>query len=308
MEKKLILKPGREKSLLRRHPWIFSGAVQAVTGEPGKGDTLIVESSKGEFLGRCGYNPESSIRGRIWTFAEEEDNADFFLNKLRIAITLRRDIGVLNSFNNSSRLVHAESDGLPGLIVDQYGEHLVVQFLTAAMDAWRGEVVKALADLTGIHDIFERSDVDVRKLEDLEERVGVLSGDEPTERLEIMENGLKFLVDIREGQKTGFYLDQRNNRAAMAEFAEGKSILNCFSYTGGFTVYGLKAGAESVLSIDSSQDANDLALENIRLNGLDESKARFITGDVFKKLRTLRDSSRSFDLIVLDPPKFAATA
>jgi len=308
VEKKLILKPGREKSLLRRHPWIFSGAVQAVTGEPGKGDTLIVESSKGEFLGRCGYNPESSIRGRIWTFAEEEDNADFFLNKLRIAITLRRDIGVLNSFNNSSRLVHAESDGLPGLIVDQYGEHLVVQFLTAAMDAWRGEVVKALADLTGIHDIFERSDVDVRKLEDLEERVGVLSGDEPTERLEIMENGLKFLVDIREGQKTGFYLDQRNNRAAMAEFAEGKSILNCFSYTGGFTVYGLKAGAESVLSIDSSQDANDLALENIRLNGLDESKARFITGDVFKKLRTLRDSSRSFDLIVLDPPKFAATA
>jgi 23S rRNA (cytosine1962-C5)-methyltransferase len=145
-------------------------------------------------------------------------------------------------------------------------------------------------------------------LEGLEERKGVLMGVEPPDRIEIIENGLKFLVDIKNGQKTGFYLDQRNNRSAMAEFAEGKTILNCFSFTGGFTVYGLQTGAESVLSIDSSQDANDLALENIRLNGLDEEKARFITGDVFKELRTLRDSSQSFDLIVLDPPKFAATA
>lgn len=308
MVKKLILKPGREKSLLRRHPWIFSGAVQSVIGEPQKGDTLTVESSKGDFLGRCGYNPESSIRGRMWTFADEEVNANFFSSKLRIAISLRREIGILDPFNNSCRLVHAESDGLPGLIVDQYGDRLVVQFLTAAIDAWRDEIVLALVDHTGIHDIYERSDVDVRGLEGLDERVGSLSGDEPPVQIEIQENGLKFLVDIKNGQKTGFYLDQRGNRAAMAEFAQGKSVLNCFSYTGGFTVYGLQAGADSILSIDSSQDANELALENIRLNDLDEEKADFITGDVFKELRTLRDSGRSFDLIVLDPPKFAATA
>jgi 23S rRNA (cytosine1962-C5)-methyltransferase len=308
VEKKLILKPGREKSLLRRHPWIFSGAVQEVKGEPQKGDILIVESSRGEYLGKCGYNPESSIRGRMWTFSEEEIDADFFIEKMRIAIILRKDLNYINSYNNSCRLIHAESDGLPGLIVDQYGDHLVVQLLTAAVEPWRDVIVQALADLTGIRNIYERSDVDVRALEGLDERKGVLMGDEPPDRIVILENGLKFLVDIKNGQKTGFYLDQRGNRAALSEFAEGKSILNCFSYTGGFTVYGLQAGADSVLSIDSSQDANSLALENIQLNGLDEEKTNFITGDVFKELRTLRDSGRSFDLIVLDPPKFASTA
>ena len=227
---------------------------------------------------------------------------------MRIAILLRKEIHLIDPLNNSCRLVHAESDGLPGLIVDQYGNHLVVQFLTAAIEPWRDVIIQSLAKLTGVRNIYERSDVDVRKLEGLEEWVGVLLGEEPPERVEIIENGLKFLVDIEHGQKTGFYLDQRNNRTALSEFAEGRSILNCFSYTGGFTVYGLRAGAESVLSIDSSQDANDLALKNIRLNRLDESKAHFITGDVFKELRALRDSGQSFDLIVLDPPKFAATA
>jgi 23S rRNA (cytosine1962-C5)-methyltransferase len=244
----------------------------------------------------------------MWTFSEEEVDADFFKEKLRIAIILRKEINYLNTFNNSCRLVHAESDGLPGLIVDQYYDYLVVQFLTAAIETWRNGIVQALAELTDIRNIYERSDVDVRMLEGLEERKGVWMGDEPPDRIEIIENGLKFLVDIKSGQKTGFYLDQRNNRSAMAEFAEGKTILNCFSYSGGFTVYGLQAGAEIVLSIDSSQDANDLAIQNIRLNNLDEKKANLVTGDVFKELRTLRDSGRSFDLIVLDPPKFAATA
>ena len=307
MDKKLILKPGREKSLLRRHPWIFSGAIQETAGQPLKGDTLVVESSQGEFLGRCGYNPESSIRGRMWTFGEDAVNADFFLDKLRIAISLRRNIEYLNTENNSCRLVHAESDGLPGLIVDRYGGHLVVQFLTAAIESWRDAILHSLSELTGIGHIYERSDVDVRRLEGLDERKGVLLGDEPPDWIEIVEDGLRFLVDIKGGQKTGFYLDQRRNRAALKDFAENKTILNCFSYTGGFSVYGLEAGAESVLSIDSSQDANHLALENLRLNGLDEEKAHFITGDVFKELRTLRDSGQSFDLVVLDPPKFAAT-
>ena len=308
MNKRLILKPGREKSLLRRHPWIFSGAVQEVRGEPDKGDTLSVESAKGEFLGYCGYNPDSSIRGRMWTFDENEINASFFKEKLRIAITLRKEIKYLKSQNNACRLVHAESDGLPGLIVDQYDDRLVVQFLTAAADAWRGEIISALNDLTGIGNIYERSDVDVRRLEGLEERKGVLLGEEPYDKIQITENGLNFLVDIKRGQKTGFYLDQRNNRAALAEFAQGKDMLNCFSYTGGFAVYGLRAGAKSVLSIDSSQDANDLALENVRINEFDEGKAQFLTGDVFQELRKFRDSGRSFDLIVLDPPKFAATS
>ncbi len=308
MDKRLILKPGREKSLLRRHPWIFSGAIQHVQGDPNKGDTLAVESAKGDFLGYCGYNPDSSIRGRMWTFDENEINASFFKEKLRIAISLRRDIDYIDSQNNACRLIHAESDGLPGLIVDQYGEYLAVQFLTAAIDTWRDEIIAALAEITGIRCIYERSDVEVRRLEGLEERKGVLLGEEPPSRIEIIENGLKFLVDIKGGQKTGFYLDQRNNRAALAEFARDKDILNCFSYTGGFAVYGLNAGAHSVLSVDSSQEANDLALENSRLNGLKEEKANFITGDVFQELRKFRDARRSFDLIVLDPPKFASTS
>jgi 23S rRNA (cytosine1962-C5)-methyltransferase len=308
MDKCLVLKPGREKSVLRRHPWIFSGAVQEVRGEPQKSDTLAVESAKGEFLGYCGYNPDSSIRGRMWTFDKRELGASLFKEKMRIAISLRKELSFLNSDNNACRLVHAESDGLPGLVVDQYNDHLVVQFLTAAADAWRGEIIAALADLTGIKTIYERSDVDVRRLEGLAERKGILFGEEPPDKIQITENGLNFLVDIKHGQKTGFYLDQRENRAALAEFVQDKDMLNCFSYTGGFTVYGLKAGAKSALSIDSSQEANDIALENIRLNGLNERKAHFITGDVFQALRQFRDARRSFDLIVLDPPKFAATS
>lgn len=307
MEKKLILNPGREKSLLRRHPWIFSGAVQKVMGDPDKGDTLVVESSRGEFLGRCGYNPVSSIRGRMWTFGDEEINAEFFHDKLRIAIILRIEIFYINPLNNSARLIHAESDGLPGLIVDQYGEFLVVQFLTAAIETWKEAIIQALFELTGIKNIYERSDVDVRKLEGLDELTGVIKGAEPPEKIEILENGLKYWVDIKHGQKTGFYLDQRNNRAAINDFARAKSILNCFSYSGGFTIYALNAGASSVLSIDSSQDANDLALENIHLNGLDDQRNQFITGDVFKELRLLRDSGKTYDVIILDPPKFAAT-
>ena len=243
----------------------------------------------------------------MWSFGEEEINAQFLFNKMRIAINLRKEIHLLNNHNNSLRLIHAESDRLPGLIVDQYNNYLVVQFLTAAIEKWKPEIVQFLIDLTGINNIYERSDVDVRKLEGMEERKGVLAGSEPPDRIEISENGLKFLVDIKNGQKTGFYLDQRSNRATLDDYANGKSILNCFSYTGGFTLYALKAGANSILSIDSSQGANDLAEENIILNQLDEQRAEFITGDVFKELRMLRDSGKSFDVIILDPPKFAAT-
>lgn len=304
----LTLKPGREKSLLRRHPWIFSGAIKSVSGQPAPGEVVKVLSSGGDLLGQCSYNPESSISGRMWTFADEEVNSAFILMRLRIAYELRQELGLLNSSNTACRLVHAESDGLPGLIVDQYGEYLVVQFLTAGIERWKNEVLTALKEITGLENLYERSDVDVRKLEGLPERTGLLSGEEPSEAVEILENGSRFLVDIKHGQKTGFYLDQKDNRRKLGKFARLKTVLNCFSYTGGFTVYALRGGAAAVLSIDSSEEANHLAQENVALNIPDETRAEWISGDVFKELRTLRDRGRMFDVIVLDPPKFASTS
>ena len=307
MEKKIIIKAGRESSILRRHPWIFSGSIGEVKGNPYKGETIAVESADGVFLGKCGYNPESSIQGRMWTFGEEEVDVSFLKEKMRIAISLRKKINYINPLNNSYRLIYAESDSLPGLVVDQYDSFLVVQFLTAAIEKWKREILQALAEMTGLNNIYERSDVDVRQLEGLDKRSGTLMGEEPPELVEITENGLHFLVDIKHGQKTGFYLDQRINRTALLDFAENKSLLNCFSYSGSFAVYGLKAGANSITSIDSSDSANQLAKENIRLNNMDTKRTKFITGDVFKEMRLLRDAGYTFDLIILDPPKFAAT-
>lgn len=304
----LTLKPGRERSLLRRHPWIFSGAIKSVSGQPEAGEIVSVVSSSGDYLGRCSFNPESSISGRMWTFEEEEVDESFILSKMRIAINIKKELFLLDPLNTSCRLIHAESDGLPGLIVDRYGEYLVVQFLTAGIEQWRQEIVANLIKLTGVKNIFERSDVDVRKLEGLDERTGLLNGDDPPDKIEILEDGNRFLVDIKHGQKTGFYLDQRNNRKKLGEFTRDKTVLNCFSYTGGFTVYAMRGGSKSVISIDSSIEANELAKENIRLNELDSSAAEWITGDVFKELRLLRDRGRTFDVIVLDPPKFASTS
>ncbi|MDP2965615.1 MAG: class I SAM-dependent rRNA methyltransferase [Pelolinea sp.] len=304
----LILKPGREKSLLRRHPWIFSGAIKSVTGQLEPGETVKVVTSNGDYIGQCCFNPESSISGRMWTFDNEVINREFFLSKMRIAIILRNNLSLLNSLNTACRIIHAESDGLPGLIVDQYGEYLVVQYLTAGIEKWKTDIISGLIELTGISNIYERSDVDVRKLEGLSERKGLLNGEEPLEKIEILEGGNRFLVDIKNGQKTGFYLDQRENRIKLAEFAKDKSVLNCFCYTGGFTVYALREGAKSVLSIDSSDDAIEIAKENIRINNLDSTRAEWITGDVFKELRLLRDRGVKFDVIVLDPPKFASTS
>jgi len=304
----LILKPGREKSVLRRHPWIFSGAIKSVSGQPDAGELVKVLSSKGDYLGQCSFNPESSISGRVWTFEDEEVNSSFLISKMRIAIDIRKELSLLNQSNTACRLIHAESDGLPGLIADQYGKYLVVQFLTAGIERWRREIVSGLLELTGIEDIFERSDVDVRKLEGLEEKTGLLNGEEPTEITEILEDGNRFFVDIKRGQKTGFYLDQRNNRKKLEEFTRDKTVLNCFSYTGGFTVYALRGGAKFVLSIDSSVEANELAKKNVKFNEFGTSSTEWIAGDVFKELRMLRDRGRTFDVIVLDPPKFASTS
>lgn len=305
--KKVILKPGREKSLLQRHPWVFSGAIDKIIGNPGMGETVVVCDSHGGFLGWGAYSPASQIRVRIWSFDEEEKvSGEFFYNRIISALLVRK--GSFHSHNTDAyRLAHAESDGLPGLVIDRYADWLVVQFLSAGADYWKKEIVSILSEL-GVKGIYERSDVDVRRLEGLNETRGVLWGEEPPSKVLVKENGFQFAVDIRTGQKTGFYLDQRVNREKVREYCQGKDVLNCFCYTGGFTVYALAGGANSVVSIDSSDVALTLADENVKLNQLPGERNGWVEADVFLALRRFRDEGRSFDLIVLDPPKFASTA
>src|SRR5581483_8105682 len=315
----LILKPGREKSLLRRHPWIFSGAVDRVDENIASGGTVDVLSSKGDFLARAFYSPHSQIRARVWTFNDEVINADFFRARIKSAIH-SRDTWNLAHETDSLRLIYAESDGLPGLIVDRYSDVIVLQSLTSGSEFWKDTIADLLVEETGLKNIYERSDADVRELEGLPPRSGVLrnsiireSGSEPNfesriSNIVIHEHGLKFLVNFAEGHKTGFYLDQRANRQRVRELAKDRDVLDCFCYTGGFTVNALSGGAKSVVSVDASADALALSKENVALNHLLVERHSVIEGDVFQVLRKFRDEGRSFDMIVLDPPKFAPTA
>ena len=305
----LVLKPGREKSVLRHHPWIFSGAVRHVDEDalrPAQGGTLDVLSSKGLFLARGFYSPHSQIRARVWTFDDEPVDDEFFRRKIRSSLR-SRDTWNLARDTDALRLVYAESDGLPGLIVDRYADVLVMQCLTAGVEYWHETLADLLLGETGLEMIYERSDADVRELEGLLPRSGLLRGANPHSPLSIHEHGLQFLVDVDSGHKTGFYLDQRANRQRVRELAKGREVLDCFCYTGGFTVNALAGGAKSVLAVDASPAALVLARENIRLNGFPEKDVGFLEGDVFHVLRKLRDEGRSFDMIVLDPPKFAPT-
>ncbi len=308
MDKVLYLKYGRERSLQRQHPWIFSGAVDHVTGDPVCGDTIRVLDSNGTYLATGSYSPVSQIRSRIWTWdANDLIDSNFFQTKLDKAIQMRSMI-IDSSISDAVRLVHGESDHLPGLIIDQYAGNLVIQVLSCGADRWRDSIVSILAERINPVIIYERSDVDVRKLEGLAAREGLLWGTEPAEPIQISENGLKFLVDYKDGHKTGFYIDQRDNRQIVRAYAEGKDVLDCFCYSGGFTISALAGGANSVTAIDSSGSAIDLVKQNLHLNSLDQNKLSTINGDVFKVLRTMRDSRRTFDLIILDPPKFAPTS
>jgi len=298
----IFLKPGREKSVLRRHPWIFSGAVSRVDGSPGEGETVKLVNSRGQFLGWGAFSSKSQISVRIWSWVEDENiGEDFFRRRLQKAIAARQ-------MNNAMRLVHAESDGLPGLVVDRYNELLVVQYLSSGPERWRETLADLLVELTGIGQVFERSDVDVRALEGLPSRIGPVRGPEPPERISIRENGLDFWVDVRKGHKTGFYLDQRANRSRLRQLAVGRDVLDCFCYTGGFTLNAMAGGAKYVQAVDGSADALALARENLALNRLPLEKVEWVEGDVFQTLRGLRDRDRHFDLIILDPPKFAPTA
>ena len=298
---RLILKPGKEKSLKRHHPWVFSGAIARVEGNPGSGETVRVASHDGEFLALAAFSPQSQIRARVWSWDQ-----DGRIDAAFIADTVRRS-AARRGATVATRLIHGEADGLPGIVADRYNDTVVVQLLSTGAEHWREAIADALAALPGIAHVYERSDADVRALEGLEPRTGVLRGAAPPDAIVIDEGVVRYRVDIAAGHKTGFYLDQSANRARTATDAADRDVLNCFCYTGGFSIAALKSGAKSALSIDSSGPALEIARENLRLNGLDESRAEWREADVFKALRELRDQGRTFDLIILDPPKFAPT-
>src|SRR3954465_12389525 len=302
------LKSGREKSLRRHHPWIFSGAVEKVAGSPGAGDTVEVKDTSGKLWARAAYSPKSQIRARVWTFdPAQEVDAAFFRNRIMRALALREGLPAAK-VGNALRLIHGESDGLPGLIVDRYADVLVAQFLSAGVERWREPILDALSELTAAEAIFERSDAEVRKLEALPPRVGFARGNRNASRCPIVEYGLNFRGDVEQGQKTGFFLDQRENRQRVRELAAGREVLDGFCYTGGFSIAALAGGARKITAIESSAPALEVARENLAANPFDAAKMQFVQGDVFAQLRTLRDRAAQFQMVILDPPKFAPTA
>lgn len=306
----LILMPGKERAAFKnRHPWLFAGSVGRLEGRARPGDTVEVLADNLRPLGRAAYSPESQIRARFWTFDPDESIDDaFFKRRIAAAVARRQALPELRG-QQGLRLIHAESDGLPGIVADQYGDTVVVQLTSAGADKWRKAIVAGLVKATGCARIYERSDSEVRALEGLEPTVGWLYGEPREQGLSIDENGVQLAVDVVGGHKTGFYLDQRDNRAWLRSVADGKDILNCFCYTGGFSLQALAGGAKQVLSIDSSGPALAQARANLALNPqLPAERAEWLEADVFQALRDFRKAGRTFDLIVLDPPKFAPSA
>jgi 23S rRNA (cytosine1962-C5)-methyltransferase len=301
----LILRPGREKSLRRRHPWIFSGAVARVEGEPGAGDTVEVRSDAGEFLAVAAFSPQSQIRARVWDWHERAIDGAFLRERVAQAARAREAL-LRNAASDAVRLVHGESDRLPGVIADRYGDTVVLQLASAGAERWRDELADALMQVTGAARVWERSDADVRELEGLAPRVGPLRGAAPPSGHVIREHGLSFRVEFERGHKTGFYLDQRDNRRRLRAMARECDVLDCFCYSGGFAMNALAGGARSVTAVDSSGAALELGRASTELNRLPGPE--WLESDVFTALRRFRDQRREFDLIVLDPPKFAPTA
>jgi 23S rRNA (cytosine1962-C5)-methyltransferase len=284
---------------------IFSGAVERVYGAPGSGETVEVRAHDDTLLALAAYSPSSQIRARVWTFEPAPIDAAFFAARIRAAVEARS--GMLDARHDGCRLVHGESDGLPGVVADRYGDVVVVQLLSAGAEAWRDAIADALVAHAGAACVVERSDAEVRALEGLAPRQGVLRGT-LREPVLLNEAGITYEVDVLHGQKTGFYLDQRDNRRIVGEHARGAQVLNAFCYTGGFSLAALAGGAAAVLSIDSSADALVRARANLARNAALAGEAEWLEGDVFAALRRLREAGRAFDLVVLDPPKFAPTA
>ena len=300
----VILKKSAESFIKRKHPWIFSGAIEKVEGNPSNGETVQIFTSDKKLVGNGSFSPSSQIRVRVWSLnPEEKIDMDFFRRKINLANLLREKI-IDFSKTNAYRIINAESDGFPGLIVDRYSGDLVCQFLSAGVEANKEIIIEILSETFKPAGIFERSDVEVRTKEGLQPTQGILRGTVPDNFIEVQENGFKFFVDIKGGHKTGFYLDQRDNRALVSDLSKGKSVLNCFAYTGGFSVYALASGAEKITQIEASASAIEISDKNFELNNLNSSLVENINGDVFEVLRKFRDERRTFDLIILDPPKF----
>jgi 23S rRNA (cytosine1962-C5)-methyltransferase len=297
---RIYLKKGRERPILGGHPWIFSGAIEKTEADAAADTIADVLDYRGQWLARGLYNPKSQIRVRVLTWANESVDAAFFARRIAAAAELRSRL--VSPFTNAYRVVNGEGDFLPGLIVDRYGDYLVTEFFTAGIDALKSTIIAALAETLKPKGIYERSEGGVRDEEGLAPSVGAVYGGEPPELIEIEENGHRFLVDIRGGQKTGFFLDQRDNRALVAALARGATILNCFSYTGGFSVYGLKAGAKRVISVDSSRPALDLARRNLEINSFAAAEGDLVRADAFSYLKTFNEE---IDILILDPPSLA---
>ncbi len=300
------LKEGKERSLLRRHPWIFESAI--ARGGADAGETVRVESHGGQFLAWAAFSPASKIRARAWSFDETQRiDAAFLIARCEASVRARARFDIQS---DGMRLVHGESDGLPGLIVDRYGDTLVAQFLSAGAERWKAVLADALLQATGLERLYERSDTNARSLEGLPSAAGWLRGEGPTEH-SIQEHGWRLGLDIATGHKTGFYLDQRDSRKKFADSVRrlgSQRVLNCYCYTGGFTVAALAGGAGHVTSIDSSAPALERARANLALNGFDAGRAQFLDADVNASLRRFIEEGRTFDAIVLDPPKLAPTA
>lgn len=304
MSARIVLNLGREKSLLRKHPWVFSKAISKIKGKPMLGETVDIFDNKGNWLAKGAYSPDSQMRVRIWSFNQDEQiDRNFFLQKLQNA-QMRRDWFIEQGDLTGYRLIAGESDGLPGITIDKYDDLLVCQLLSAGAEFHRHTLVDCLKELYPECGIYERSDVDVRKKEGLEKQTGWLTEPQSSTERIIEEHGIKIHVDVEQGHKTGFYLDQRDSRLCAGKYAKNKSVLNCFSYTGTFSLHCAAAGAKEVTNVDVSQTALDLAKRNLDINDLSDANVNFIKEDVFKLLRQYRSEGKRFDMIILDPPKF----
>lgn len=300
----VILKKGKEKAVLQRHPWVFSGAVERVKGKPANGDIVRLLDAKGAFMAYGFYNDQSRVALRLleWDEQVKVDEA-WFREKVTLAVASRGSL--LNDLTNTCRLIFSEADYLPGLIVDKYANHLAVQVLTSGIEKMMPVIVDELQRLLQPESIFDKSDASSRSHEGMETTNTALTLNPPPEFVEVLENGIRYHINIAGGQKSGFYCDQRDNRKILAAHAKGKKVLDCFSYTGGFTLNSLQNGATSVTSVDSSNLAIETLKQNIALNGFDTDKSQPIVSDVNKQLRKFREESETFDIVVLDPPKYA---
>ena len=301
----VILKQGREKSVNNRHPWIFSGAISRVEGNPSNGDVVDVWNSKARFVARGIYNEKSQIQVRILTWNPNDTiDEDFWRRRIRRALAGRQAL-IEAPDTDAFRLVYSEADGVPGFIADQYGTWLVVQFLSMAAERYRQAILDILVDLVAPQGIYDRSEGEAREKEGLVSVTGPVWGEVPPDMIEIVENGHTFLVDIKLGQKTGFYLDQRENRQKVSKYFPNKEILNAFAYTGAFSVYAAHAEAKSIMNVDSSERSLQIAERNMRRNGFGDREDVYAVADVFEIMRAYRDNNWKFDVVILDPPKFA---